>query len=78
MKIVTIGLSVTLFLIVIAVWQSQPAQTQATGPFTITSSGRGDTAFLLNTATGQVHFCQVKSSMYGRDVEGSCAALATE
>ena len=79
MKIATIGLFAALFFVGTALWQSPPAQTQGAGSFAITSSGKGDTAFRLNVATGQVHFCQVRTSNYGRNVEGgSCTALVTE
>ena len=89
MKIATIGLFAALFLVGTALWHSPPAQTQGAGPFAIVSSSkagpfnivsssRRDAAFRLNVATGQVHYCQVKASSYGRDVEGSCTALATE
>ncbi len=78
MKFATIGLLTALFLVGAAIWQSPPAQTQGTGPFAIAATGRGDAAFRLNVATGQVHYCQVKTSSYGRDVEGSCTALATD
>jgi len=79
MKIAMIGLFAVVFLVGTAIWQSQPAQTQAAGLFAIASSGKGDTAFRLNVATGQVHFCQVRTSNYGRNVEGgSCTALVTE
>ncbi len=78
MKIATIGLFAALFLVVTALWQSPPAQTQGTGPFAIAASGRGHAAFRLNVATGQILFCQVKTSSYLRKVEGSCTALVTE
>ncbi len=78
MKIATIGLFAAVFLVGTAIWQSPPAQTQAAGPYSIVPSGKSDAAFRLNVATGQVHFCQVRTSNYGRNVEGSCTVLATE
>ena len=78
MKIATIGLFAALFLVGTALWQSPPAQTQGAGSFAIATSGRGDTVFRLNVATGQVHFCQVSKSSYGRNVEGACTALVIE
>ena len=78
MKIASIGLFATVFLVGTALWQSPPAQTQGASRFAIASSGNGGTAFRLNVETGQVHFCQVSKSSYGRKVEGSCTALVTE
>lgn len=78
MNIAAAGLFTILLIVAAVLWNSQPAQTQSAGPYSIVPSGKSDAAFRLNVATGEVHFCQVRASNYGRTIEGACRALATE
>ncbi len=78
MNIAAAGLFTALLLVAAVVWNSRPAQTQGAGSYSIVSSGKSDAAFRLNVATGEVHFCHVRTSNYGRTIEGACSALATE